>query len=87
VALGVVLADPTGELSELQQTMAEYPVELGKALVARMWEASFSLEVARKALPRTDTAYIAGCWSFQPFRPRGAACRHADWTAAGSCRA
>jgi Nucleotidyltransferase domain len=60
VALGVVLADPTGELAELHDSAAEYPPALGTALVARLWEASFLLEVARKALPQADAAYVAG---------------------------
>jgi hypothetical protein len=61
VALGDVLADPTGELAKLHDSAAEYPPALGTALVARLWEASFLLEVARKALPQADAAYVAGC--------------------------
>lgn len=41
VALGVVLADPTGELTELHQMTGHYPSQLGEALVAGLWEASF----------------------------------------------
>lgn len=61
LALAVVLADPTGELAALQQQMARYPAALGHALVAGLWEADFSLDNARKAAPRADTAYVAGC--------------------------
>ncbi len=61
VALGVVLADPTGELTNLHAATAQYPPELGTALVARLWEASFLLEAASKALPRADSTYVAGC--------------------------
>jgi hypothetical protein len=61
VALGVVLADPTGELSELHEATAAYPPELGKAVVDRLWEALFLLDVTRKALLRADTVYVAGC--------------------------
>jgi len=61
VALGVVLRDPSGELTALQEQLATYPPPLGDALVARLWEAGFSLDFARKALSRADTAYIAGC--------------------------
>ncbi len=61
LALGAVLADPSGELAALQQQVATYPPALGEALVAGLWEAGFCLENARKALSRGDTAYIGGC--------------------------
>jgi len=61
VALGVVLADPGGRLTELQSQARTYPPALGKALVARLWEAGFALRTARKAVNRGDTAYVAGC--------------------------
>ncbi|WNV74300.1 nucleotidyltransferase domain-containing protein [Geodermatophilus sp. DSM 44513] len=61
LALAQVLADPTGELVALQQQMATYPDPLGRALVARLWEAGFTLDSARKAVSRADTAYVAGC--------------------------
>lgn len=61
VALSRILADPTGELASLRQAARSYPPLLRDALVARLWEASFSLGIARKALSRTDSAYISGC--------------------------
>jgi hypothetical protein len=61
VALGVVLADPTGLLGRLQEETRAYPPRLADALVAGLWEASFLLDIARKAVTRRDTTYIAGC--------------------------
>lgn len=61
VALGVVLADPSGELAELQRAGRDYPPRLRAALRDGLWEASFVLDIARKAVSRADTAYIAGC--------------------------
>lgn len=60
VALGVVLADPTGELTELHEQTQAYPPRLADAL-AGLWEATFLLDIARKAVSRADTAYVAGC--------------------------
>lgn len=61
LALGVLLADPTGELAELQQQFRRYPPAVREALMAGLWEAKFALENARKALTRADTVYVAGC--------------------------
>jgi hypothetical protein len=61
VALGVVLADPDGEITALQQAARRYPPLLRDALVAGLWEASFDIDIARKAVTRGDTAYVAGC--------------------------
>jgi predicted nucleotidyltransferase len=61
VALGVILADPSGQLTELQTTTSHYPPALGDALINGLWEASFAVELARKAASRSDTAYVAGC--------------------------
>lgn len=61
VALGVVLADPTGRLSELQHETRNYPPKLADALVARLSEATFLIAGARKSTRRHDTAYVAGC--------------------------
>jgi hypothetical protein len=38
-----------------------YPPLLWDALVAGLWEASFDIDIARKAVTRGDTAYVAGC--------------------------
>jgi hypothetical protein len=61
VALGVVLADSTGELRELRQHTQAYPPALADALVEGLWETSFLIDNARKAVTRRDTTYIAGC--------------------------
>ncbi len=61
IALGVVLADPTGELLRLQSATRAYPRPLGRALIAGLWESSFALDIARKAVSRRDTTYVAGC--------------------------
>jgi len=61
VALGVVLADRSGELRNLQQQASDYPALLTEALRSGLWEARFSIDVARKAVSRGDTAYVAGC--------------------------
>lgn len=61
VALGIVLADPTGELADLQQQAADYPAALAEALVAGLFEAQFLVDVAAKSASRGDSAYVAGC--------------------------
>jgi hypothetical protein len=61
VALGVVLADPTRELRNLREQTQAYPTRLADALVEGLWEASFLVDLARKAVTRGDTIYIAGC--------------------------
>lgn len=78
VALGVILADPAGELAALRARMRVYPPALREALVAGLWEADFLVGVARKAVPRGDAAYLAGCL----FRLAGV-CAHALHGAAG----
>jgi predicted nucleotidyltransferase len=61
VALGKILDDQTAELTALQAQVRHYPAALGKELVRGLWEASFNVDLARKASGRQDTAYIAGC--------------------------
>lgn len=61
LALGVVMADPSGELAALRRDVTTYPPALRTALVDRLWEAGFSLDNAHKAVSRADTAYVAGC--------------------------
>ena len=78
LALGKILADPTGELAALQGRVRVFPPALAEALVAGLWEADFLVAVARKAVPRGDCAYIAGCL----FRLVGV-CAHALHGAAG----
>lgn len=79
VALGVVLADPSGELTGLHDAAGRYPPALATTVVTKtLWEASFSVEIARKAVGREDTAYVAGCI----FRAVGL-CAHAIHARAG----
>ncbi len=62
VALGVVLDDPTGELTALQVAARRYPEPLARRLVeSSLWEAGFAVAIARKAVDRGDAAYVAGC--------------------------
>lgn len=60
VALGVVLADRTGEVTALHDLAAEYPSALTTTLVAGLWEPAFELDAAHKATTRGDTVYVAG---------------------------
>jgi Nucleotidyltransferase domain len=78
LVLGVVLADPTGELAALRERASRYPRALTDALVAGLWEADFLVGGARKGVSRGDTAWIAGCL----FRVVGV-CVHALHGAAG----
>ncbi|MGI8458395.1 MAG: nucleotidyltransferase domain-containing protein [Propionibacteriaceae bacterium] len=61
VALGVVLVDPTGQLSHLQQTLKPYPPDLRQSVIARLDEARFLLGVVPKPAGRCDTTFVAGC--------------------------
>jgi hypothetical protein len=70
LALGRVLADPTGEVAELQARTRQYPAALGEALVAGLWEADFALRIARYGAAGADATYAAGCL----FRVVGVAC-------------
>jgi Nucleotidyltransferase domain len=79
IALGLVLADPSGELAALHHAAGRYPPALAGTVVTRtLWEASFSLEIAGKAVSREDTTYVAGC----VFRAVGL-CAHAIHARAG----
>jgi hypothetical protein len=61
VALGVVLADGTGELTALHAATQSYPPALSAALVARLSEADFLLAGMRKSMQRADSVWVAGC--------------------------
>jgi predicted nucleotidyltransferase len=61
LALGVPLADPSGELAALRARASVYPPALADALVSGLWEADFLIGIARKAIGRADSAYVAGC--------------------------
>jgi hypothetical protein len=60
VALGVLLADPSGELAALKDQMATYPPELARAVTDLLWEAEFLLGALEKSAARGDTALLAG---------------------------
>jgi len=61
VALGVVLADGTGELGRLKQQLSGYPAVLGEAIVGRLDEARFTLGALGKSADRGDTTFVGGC--------------------------
>ncbi|HLL61747.1 MAG TPA: nucleotidyltransferase domain-containing protein [Propionibacteriaceae bacterium] len=61
VALGVVLADPTGELQQIKAELPEYPTALGTAVIGRLTEARFLLGGLAKPARRADTTFVAGC--------------------------
>jgi predicted nucleotidyltransferase len=62
LSLGVVLSDPTGELATLQRWAGNYPPKLSAAVCQKcLWEASFLLMLAAKAVGRADVSYVAGC--------------------------
>jgi hypothetical protein len=79
VALGQILADPTGELTALQERLSVFPPKLADHLVGGLWEADFLIKVARKAVTRQDVTYVSGCL----FRLFGV-CAHALHGAAGA---
>lgn len=60
VALGVVLADPSGELTDLQDRLTTHPPALTRAVVARLEEAHFLLGGSEKSAKRADVALVAG---------------------------
>jgi hypothetical protein len=41
--------------------MTPYPAALANALAAGLWEARFSVDIARKGAARADAAYVSGC--------------------------
>lgn len=61
MTLGIVLADPTEELSSLKQQVAQYPASLGEAIVGRLDEARFLLGALTKSAHRSDGTFVAGC--------------------------
>ncbi|MFD8531562.1 nucleotidyltransferase domain-containing protein [Streptosporangium canum] len=71
VALCRVLADPSGELTDLRESTHTYPTALSAALVDGLWEADFSMRLARYGAAGADPAYAAGCL----FRAIGVACQ------------
>ncbi|WP_200792181.1 nucleotidyltransferase domain-containing protein [Agrococcus sp. Marseille-P2731] len=63
LALGRMLADPSGALEALRSQLQQMPASLGDALAGRTWEARLTLDAAAKAAPRGDAAYVALCIS------------------------
>ncbi|MFK0026363.1 DUF4037 domain-containing protein [Streptomyces sp. NPDC090798] len=63
VALGQVLADPSGELADLRRRTTNYPEPLRVALTAGAWEAEFLVNAAAKGAARADTLYVSLCLS------------------------
>jgi predicted nucleotidyltransferase len=61
VALGIVTADSGGELARLKAAVAHYPGPLQAAFVNWLWEAGFSIDIARKPAGRGDAAYVGMC--------------------------
>ncbi|MFB7464079.1 DUF4037 domain-containing protein [Streptomyces sp. NPDC056224] len=63
VALGRVLADPSGELTDLRRRTADYPEALRRALTAGAWEAEFLVAAAVKGAARADVLHVSLCLS------------------------
>lgn len=60
VGLGVVLADPTDELTTLKTQAQHYPPRLAEAVLDRLGEADFLLGALAKPANRGDVAFVAG---------------------------
>ncbi|MET9291339.1 nucleotidyltransferase domain-containing protein [Streptomyces sp. NPDC003077] len=64
VALGRVLADPSGELTALKAETATYPEPLREALTGMaVWDAGFSVSMAAKSYTAEDVLHAALCLS------------------------
>jgi len=61
VALGIVLADPTGALQQVKDQLQDYPPALRSAAIGRLDEARFLLAVLNKPAHRGDSTFVAGC--------------------------
>ena len=61
IAVARVLADPTGAVHRVQESVLEMPAALRTALVGGLWEAGFLLGAIRKSARRGDATYVAGC--------------------------
>ena len=58
----VVLRDRTDVLTRLKAKTTPYPPLLKRVVIERhIWEADFSLQIARKAATRFDATYVGGC--------------------------
>ncbi|MEU1091227.1 nucleotidyltransferase domain-containing protein [Streptomyces sp. NPDC005892] len=63
VALGRVLTDSHGELTDLQAQVRWYPEPLRRALADGAWEAEFLVDAAAKSAPAGDTLHVSLCLS------------------------
>ncbi len=63
LALGRVLADPSGRLADLRAAVTPYPAVLGDALEGLLGDARFLVAAATKGCDRGDTTYVAQCLS------------------------
>ncbi|MBT2469983.1 DUF4037 domain-containing protein [Streptomyces sp. ISL-66] len=63
MALGQILADPSGELAALRAETSVYPEPLRTALIAGAWEAEFLVAGAAKGAARADALYVSLCLS------------------------
>jgi predicted nucleotidyltransferase len=79
IAFCKVLADPTGEIADLKRQLTPYPPDLRTSLINALWEADFSVALARYGAAGHDPAYSAACL----FRAIGVAC-HALHAAEGA---
>ncbi|MBD2021149.1 nucleotidyltransferase domain-containing protein [Leptolyngbya sp. FACHB-36] len=62
VALGKPLWDPNGTFTKLKARTIPYPRSLQTTIVTKfLWEAKFSVQIARKSVARRDVTYAAGC--------------------------
>ncbi|MFP2924552.1 nucleotidyltransferase domain-containing protein [Pyxidicoccus sp. 3LG] len=61
VATSVILADPHGHLARWKAELTPYPTALADAQVRGLFAADFLPTIARKAVARRDTAYVAAC--------------------------
>jgi len=62
IALSKVLWDPHGVIAHLKGTTVPFPEKLKIALINKfLWEASFSIEAARKGIVKQDLSYVSGC--------------------------
>lgn len=59
VALGRVLADPSGELGTLRAEAGTYPAPLREALTGAAWEAGFLVSNAAKSARRGDVLHVS----------------------------
>lgn len=55
------LYDPEAFISWLKELIFNYPPALQRALIAGLWEAGFSLEVAQSSARRGDVYHATGC--------------------------